>query len=148
MKKKELKDLHQAENKEKWHSRFMSLAEQIAEWSYCKKLKVGSVLVSSENRIIATGFNGTLSGLENNCEEENGLTKLSSYHAEENLLLECLRQSKTTVGATIYVTHFPCPNCAKLIAGAGIKKLYYRNDYKDLNGLELFKLAKVKVVKL
>jgi len=148
MKTKEIKDKQQLEKSEKWSNRYMQLCEHIAQWSNCTKLKVASVIVNQQNRIVSTGINGTLSGTDNNCEDKNGMTKFSSYHSEENNLLECLRQGKSTVGCVIYCSHFPCPQCSKLICGAGITHVYYRNDYHNMNGMELFKLAKIKVTKI
>ncbi len=148
MKTKEVKDKYQKEKSEKWNLRFMNLAEHISSWSSCSKLKVGSVIVNQNHRLVSTGINGTLAGLDNRCEDENGMTKFSSFHSEENNLLECLRQGKSTVGCILYCTHFPCPQCSKLICGAGITHVYYRNDYHNMNGIELFKLAKIKVKKI
>lgn len=148
MKTKEVKDKQQTGNKEKWHIRYIELCEHIAKWSNCTKLQVASVIVNKQNRIVTTGVNGTLAGLNNKCEEDNGMTKFSSYHSEENSLLECLRQGKSTVGCIIYCSHFPCPQCSKLICGAGITHVYYRNDYRDMNGMELFKLANIKIKKI
>lgn len=137
--------------KEHWKKNYAELAELVATWSKCKKLKVGAVLISPDNRIVTTGVNGTLSDTCNICEDSEGKTKFGVFHAEENVLLECIRQGKSSVGCIMFVTHTPCIQCTKLIVGAGIKEVYYLNDYfdsKGLNGTHLFKLFNVKIEKL
>lgn len=137
--------------KENWIKNYSELTTHIANWSKCKKLQVGAVLVSEDNRVITVGVNGTLQDTCNDCEDSEGKTKFGVYHAEENVLLECLRQGKSSKNSIMFVSHTPCIQCAKLIIGAGIKEVYYINDYNDnkgLNGLHLFKLFNIKVTKI
>lgn len=137
--------------KQNWKKNYSELAKLVASWSKCKKLQVGAVLISEENRVITVGVNGTLSDTCNECEDSEGKTKFGVFHAEENVLLECLRQGKSSKNSIMFVTHTPCIQCSKLIAGAGIKEVYYLEDYFDnrgLNGTHLLELFNIKVEKL
>ena len=112
----------------------MKAAEVYASLSTAKRLKVGAVVVK-ENRIISIGYNGTPSGWDNNCEDENGHTKPEVIHAEANAILKLAASQESGKDAAIFVTHAPCINCAKLIYGAGIKEVYYRRAYRDFDGV-------------
>ena len=112
----------------------MKAAGVYASLSTAKRLKVGAVVVK-ENRIISIGYNGTPSGWDNNCEDENGHTKPEVIHAEANAILKLAASQESGKDAAIFVTHAPCINCAKLIYGAGIKEVYYRRAYRDFDGV-------------
>jgi dCMP deaminase len=148
MKKKEKQDLQQEKkfNATKWDKYFMDVSIRTSELSYAKKLRVGAV-IAFDKKLISSSFNGTFQGLPNITEDENGNTLYSVVHAEFNAIMDCLRNKKDTVGATIYTTTFPCINCTQLIIGAGIKEVVYLNDYRDMSGLHLLNICKVKVRK-
>jgi len=131
-------------------SRFDSFLIQTAEvWSRasrCERSKVGCV-IALESRIIATGFNGTLPG-EDNCCEEHGGTKPTVMHAEQNALMFCAKHGLSTNGCSMYTTVSPCVDCAKMIVTAGISKVVYSEEYRDLNGLKLLEQFGIEINKL
>lgn len=147
MKDKERRDLQKEIKNNKWHQRFMSLAEVIASWSNAKRLCVGSVVVKN-GFVVAQGFNGTLPKTDNECEDNEGITKITCVHSEMNALTYMAREGIATKGCSLYVTTNPCINCSLLIAACGIKEVFYRNEYKDTRGFEILKLAKIKVKKI
>jgi dCMP deaminase len=114
---------------------YMTIAYQIAELSRCNRAKVGALIVNDKN-IVSYGFNGTPEGFCNDC-EDNNITKDEVIHAETNAILKAGIKAK---GSTLYVTLSPCLQCCKLIKQSGIKKVYYLNEYRDLNGLEKLKI--------
>lgn len=114
----------------------MRTAELWADLSYCKRNKVGAV-VGFKGRIIATGYNGTPPGFDNSCEAEDGSTKKEVIHAEENAILFCAKHGLQTNGCDLYCTLSPCPTCCKLIATAGIRRVFYKEEYRDLEGLDI-----------
>jgi dCMP deaminase len=129
--------------KKKWVDAFMDTAERFAQLSSAKRLKVGSVVVK-DNRIISIGYNGTPAGWDNDCEEvvevhEDGgvvtKTRDEVIHAEANAIAKLARDGESGSGAYLFCTHAPCMQCAKLIYGAGIFKVYYKNSYKNTDGL-------------
>ena len=124
----------------------VNILHHIRQESYCGLNQVGSIL-TLQGRIIATGYNGTVSGDINDCEED-GVTKNSTVHAEQNVIAFCARNGIPTNNCHIYVSTSPCEHCAKLIIQAGIRTVKYVNEYRDLRGLELLKKAKIRVVKL
>lgn len=139
---------------------FMKIAETIAKESYCKRRQVGAIIVKN-NSIISVGYNGTPSGFENNCEERVEFadgnekifhsverTKPEVLHAEANAILKCARSEQNSNGADIYVTTAPCLECSKLIIQAGIKQVFYKDNYKTNAGLKLLKKAKISVKQL
>ena len=125
--------------KQKWIEAFMDTAERFAQLSSAVRLQVGSVVVK-DNRIISIGYNGMPAGWDNECEDRlpDGSTKTKDavIHAEANAILKLARDGESGSGADVFVTHAPCIDCAKLIYGAGIKNLYYRNSYRDTAGLD------------
>ena len=125
--------------------RYLRMAEIWAENSYCKRRQVGCLVVK-DKRIISDGYNGTPSGFENVCEDENNLTKPYVLHAEANAITKLARSHNNSDGATIYVTDSPCIECAKLIIQAGIKRLVYSRQYRLTDGIDLFKRAGIDVV--
>lgn len=115
---------------------YMDIAGMTASLSYAKRAQVGAVAVRDRN-IIAFGYNGTLPGTGNECEDENGNTKPEVIHAEENLLMKIAKSPVSIEGAVVYITMAPCINCSRLMANAGVKKVIYRDTYRDLSGVEL-----------
>ncbi|MBO7280983.1 MAG: dCMP deaminase family protein [Bacteroidaceae bacterium] len=128
-------------------NRYMSMAKIWAENSYCQRRKVGALIVKN-NMIISDGYNGTPSGFENVCEDEDGLTKPYVLHAEANAITKIARSNNNSDGATLYVTASPCIECAKLIIQAGIKRVVYAEKYRLTDGIDLLERAGVEVVYL
>ena len=124
---------------------YMRMARIWAENSYCKRRQVGALLVKDQ-MIISDGFNGTPSGFENNCEDEDNVSKPYVLHAEANAITKVARSSNSSQGATLYVTASPCIECAKLIIQAGIKRVVYGENYRIMDGLNLLKRAGIDVV--
>ena len=125
--------------------RYMRMAFIWAENSYCKRRKVGPLLVK-DKMIISDGYNGTPSGFENICEDENDTTKPYVLHAEANAITKVARSNNSSNGATLYVTSSPCIECAKLIIQAGIRRVVYSDAYRLSDGIELLKRAKIELV--
>ena len=125
-------------------TRYMRMAVIWAENSYCQRRKVGALIVK-ENMIISDGYNGTPSGFENVCEDENNMTKPYVLHAEANAITKIARSSNSSEGATLYFTASPCIECAKLIIQAGIKRVVYAEKYRLEDGIELLRRAGVEV---
>lgn len=114
--------------------------------SYCKRRKVGAILVK-DRMIISDGFNGTPSGFENICEDEEGKTKPYVLHAEANAISKVAKSGNNSSGATLYVTDAPCMECSKLIIQAGIKRVVYMIEYRVRDGIELLQRAGIEVTK-
>ena len=127
--------------------RYLRMASIWAENSYCVRRKVGALIVK-DKMIISDGFNGTPSGFENVCEDENGLTKPYVLHAEANAITKVARSNNSSEGATLYITDAPCIECAKLIIQAGIKRIVYSKSYRIDDGLNLLKRAGIECVRL
>ncbi len=125
--------------------RYMRMAFIWAENSYCRRRKVGALLVK-EKMIISDGYNGTPSGFENVCEDESGVTKPYVLHAEANAITKVSRSNNSSEGATLYVTSSPCIECAKLIIQAGIKRVVYADSYRLSDGIELLQRAGIELV--
>ena len=123
------------------------MAEQWSQLSYCKRKKVGALIVKN-NMIISDGYNGTPSGFENNCEDENELTKWYVLHAEANAILKVARSTQSCEGATLYLTLSPCKECSKLIFQSGIKKVVFKKLYKDQEGLKFLLKAGVEILQI
>ena len=126
-------------------NRYMSMAKIWAENSYCQRRKVGALIVKN-NMIISDGYNGTPSGFENVCEDEDGLTKPYVLHAEANAITKIARSNNNSDGATLYVTASPCIECAKLIIQAGIKRVVYAEKYRLTDGIDLLERAGVEFI--
>lgn len=122
----------------------MKVAETYANLSHAKRLKVGSIVVK-DHRVISIGYNGTPSGWDNNCEDENYKTKPEVIHAEANAIAKLARTNESGLDSEMFITHAPCIECAKLIFAAGIKSVYFKNFYRESNGLEFLKKCNVKV---
>lgn len=125
-------------------SRYLRMARIWAENSYCKRRQVGALVVKGQ-RIISDGYNGTPSGFENCCEDENNVTKPYVLHAEANAITKLARSHNNSDGATIYITASPCIECAKLIIQSGIKRVVYGENYRLDDGIQLLRRAGVEV---
>ncbi len=139
--------------KKKWVDAFMDTAERFAQLSSAKRLQVGAVVVQ-DNRIISIGYNGMPAGWTNECEEiiethEDGgvvtKTKDEVIHAEANAISKLARDGESGNGADLFCTHAPCIHCAKLIYGAGVKKVFYRHTYRDELGIDFLKKCNIEV---
>lgn len=124
--------------------RYLRMASIWAENSYCKRRQVGALIVKN-NMIISDGYNGTPSGFENIC-EENDVTKPYVLHAEANAITKIARSNNNSDGATLYVTDEPCIECSKLIIQAGIRRVVYAREYRLHDGLQLLKRAGIDIV--
>ncbi len=124
--------------------RYLRMATIWAENSYCKRRKVGALLVK-DHMIISDGYNGTPSGFENICEDDNNVTKPYVLHAEANAITKIAASSNDSRGATIYITSSPCIECAKLIIQAGIVRVVYSDEYHTDEGKKLLERAGIKV---
>jgi len=116
-----------------------------AENSYCKRRQVGALIVK-DKMIISDGFNGTPAGFENICEDENNVTKPYVLHAEANAITKVARSNNSSENSTLYITDSPCMECSKLIIQAGIRRVVYSNQYRNLEGIELLKRAGIEMV--
>lgn len=125
--------------------RYIRMASIWSENSYCQRRKVGALIVK-DKMIISDGYNGTPSGFENVCEDDNNVTKPYVLHAEANAITKIARSNNSSYGATMYVTASPCIECAKLIIQAGIKRVVYSEHYRLEDGIELLKRAGIEVV--
>ncbi len=124
---------------------YLRIARIWAENSYCKRLQVGAIVVK-DKMIISDGYNGTPSGFENVCEDDNNVTKPYVLHAEANAITKLARSSNNSDGATLYVTASPCIECSKLIIQSGIKRVVYAQEYRLSDGLDLMRRAGIEVV--
>lgn len=127
--------------------RYLQMAQIWAENSYCNRRKVGALLVK-DRMIISDGYNGTPSGFENVCEDEDGKTKPYVLHAEANAITKVAQSNNSSKDATLYVTTSPCLECAKLIIQAGIKRIVFFEKYRLQDGLNLLKKSNIEVVHL
>ena len=125
--------------------RYIRMASIWSENSYFQRRKVGALIVK-DKMIISDGYNGTPSGFENVCEDDNNVTKPYVLHAEANAITKIARSNNSSDGATMYVTASPCIECAKLIIQAGIKRVVYSEHYRLEDGIELLKRAGIEVV--
>ena len=120
------------------------MAKEWAKLSYCKRKQVGALIVKGK-MIISDGYNGTPTGFENICEDEQNDTKWYVLHAEANAILKVASSTQSCKGATLYITMSPCKDCSKLIHQSGIKRVVYANGYKDNSGLEFLEKAGVEI---
>jgi dCMP deaminase len=128
----------------KYDKAYLRIAREWGKLSHCKRKQVGALIVK-DRMIISDGYNGTPSGFENPCEDEEGYTKWYVLHAEANAILKVASSTQSCLGATLYITMSPCKECSKLIHQAGITRLVYNIDYKDNSGLEFLEKAGVKL---
>ena len=135
------------EVKRKFDRRYLEMAAIWAKNSYCTRRQVGAILVK-DRMIISDGYNGTPSGFENVCEDENGVTKPYVLHAEANAITKVAKSHNSSDGATLYITDSPCMECAKLIIQAGIRRVVYAREYRIVDGVGLLRRAGIEVEKL
>ena len=129
---------------QKFDQSYLQMASVWARNSYCKRRQVGALLVK-DRMIISDGYNGTPSGFENICEDENGVTKPYVLHAESNAITKVAQSGNSSAGSTLYVTASPCVECAKLIIQSGIRRVVYRDAYRLTDGIDLLKKAGIEV---
>lgn len=127
--------------------RYLRMAHIWSENSYCNRRKVGALVVR-DKMIISDGYNGTPTGFENVCEDENDVTKPYVLHAEANAITKIARSGNNSDGSTLYVTDSPCIECAKLIIQSGIRRVVFDRAYRLTDGIDLLKKANVEVVQL
>lgn len=123
---------------------YLRMATEWSKLSHCKRKQVGAIIVK-DNIIIADGFNGTPSGFENCCENENGETHWYVLHAEANAILKLAKSNNRGQNSTLYITLSPCKDCAKLVLQAGIKRVVYMKGYKDSTGIDFLEKAGIAV---
>ena len=131
---------------------YLDMAEALSKLSYAERAKVGCLIVNEGGQIVSQGYNGTPSGFDNCCEDvmtdgDNAhmITKHEVLHAESNAISKCAKWGGSTDGATLYVTMSPCFECAKLIIQAGIKRVVYKELYRDCSGIDLLDRAGIEV---
>jgi dCMP deaminase len=131
----------------KYDKAYLRMAQEWSKLSYCKRKQVGAIIVR-DRMIISDGYNGTPSGFENCCEDEEELTKWYVLHAEANAILKVARSTQSCENATLYITLSPCKECSKLIHQSGIKRVVYKNGYRDNSGLEFLQKAGIEIVQI
>jgi dCMP deaminase len=142
--------------KQKFIDTYMDVAERFAKLSSAKRLQVGAIVVK-DDRIISIGYNGMPAGWDNTCEdvveihEDGGIitkTKPEVIHAEANAIAKLAKGNESGDGSTMFLTHAPCIDCAKQVYTAGIKKVYYRNSYRDTQGVDFLDKCQVEVIRI
>lgn len=132
-----------SQKRKRYTSKYLEIAQVWSDLSHAKRKKVGCIIVK-DDMIISDGYNGTPAGLDNKCEDDSGKTKWYVIHAEANAILKLSRSHNSSVGATLYSTLSPCKDCAKMILQAGIKEVYYKEQYKDSDGINFLNSCNVK----
>lgn len=130
------------QKRNKYDKAYLRIAREWGQLSYCQRKKVGAIIVR-DRMIISDGYNGTPTGFENCCEDPDGLTHWYVLHAEANAILKVAGSTQSCEGATLYITLSPCRECSKLIHQAGIKRVVYRECYKDDSGIKFLEKAGV-----
>lgn len=133
-----------SQKQQKYDKAYMRMAREWSKLSFCHRKQVGALIVK-DRMIISDGFNGTPSGFENPCEDDNGDTKWYVLHAEANAILKVAGSTQSCKDATLYLTMSPCKECSKLIHQSGIKRVVYHEAYKDTTGLDFLEKAGVEV---
>lgn len=131
----------------KYDIAYLRMAREWGKLSYCERKQVGAIIVK-DKMIISDGYNGTPTGFENFCEDEEGYTKWYVLHAEANAILKVASSTQSCKGATLYITLSPCKECSKLIHQAGIKRVVFTDAYKDQSGVKFLQKAGVDIVHL
>ena len=131
----------------KYDKAYLKMAREWGNLSYCERRKVGALIVK-DRMIISDGYNGTPTGMENICEDEESYTKWYVLHAEAIAIMKVASSTQSCSGATLYVTLSPCKDCSKLIYQAGIVRVVYIDQYKDTTGIDFLKDAGVEVVQI
>lgn len=138
--------------RQSWNEYFMNIAKVLAERSSCDRAYVGAVIVNGDNRIIATGYNGSVGSKTPQCDDIGHVMRdghcIATLHAEINCIAYCAREGISLKGSKIYVTHFPCLNCTKALIQSGITKVFYLDDYRmDDYAVELFAMNHIETIK-
>ena len=131
----------------KYDIAYLRIAAEWSKLSYCKRKQVGAIIVR-DRMIISDGYNGTPSGFENNCEDEEGLTQWFVLHAEANAISKVARSTQTCENATLYITLSPCKECSKLIHQSGIKRVVFQHGYRDTTGLDFLVKAGIAITQI
>lgn len=131
----------------KYDIAYLRMAREWGKLSYCERKQVGAIIVK-DKMIISDGYNGTPTGFENFCEDEEGYTKWYVLHAEANAILKVASSTQSCKGATLYITLSPCKECSKLIHQAGVKRVVFTDAYKDQSGVTFLEKAGVDIVHL
>jgi len=134
----------QKEKQLKFDKAYLRIAKEWGKLSHCKRKQVGALIVK-DRMIISDGYNGTPTGFENYCEDDEGYTKWYVLHAEANAILKVAASTQSCQGATLYITMSPCKECSKLIHQAGITRIVYQIGYKDNSGLEFLERAGIEL---
>ena len=129
----------------KYDIAYIKMALEWAKLSYCKRRQVGALIVKNK-MIISDGYNGTPTGFENICEDDENYTKWYVLHAEANAIMKVSASTQSSEGATLYITLSPCRECSKLIFQSGIKRVVYHKEYKDTSGLEFLKKGGIEIL--
>ena len=132
---------------ERYDKAYLRMAREWSFLSHCERKKVGAIVVKG-NMIISDGYNGTPSGFDNCCEDEENYTKWYVLHAEANAIMKIAKSTNNVDGATLYITLSPCRECSKLIHQCGIKRLVFINKYKDTSGIDFLREAGVELVQI
>lgn len=128
----------------KYDKAYLKIALEWGKLSYCKRKQVGAIVVK-DKMIISDGYNGTPTGFDNCCEDDDGTTKWLVLHAEANALSKLARSTQSCEGATLYITLSPCKDCSKLIHQSGITRVVFNQAYRDTSGVDFLKKAGVVV---
>tara|TARA_Y100001934_G_C12324881_1_gene762042 strand:+ start:879 stop:1322 length:444 start_codon:yes stop_codon:yes gene_type:complete len=131
----------------KYDIAYLRMAREWAQLSYCERRKVGALIIK-DRMIVSDGYNGTPSGFENHCEDDENYTKWYVLHAEANAILKMASSTNSSDGGTLYLTLSPCKECSKLVHQSGIKRLVYIERYKDDSGLKFLEKAGVELVQI
>lgn len=131
----------------KYDKAYLKMAFEWGKLSHCERRQVGAIIVK-DRMIISDGYNGTPSGFENPCEDDEGYTKWYVLHAEANAILKVASSTQSCRGATLYISLSPCKECSKLIHQAGITRVIYSQEYKDNSGIEFLKKANVSITQI
>ncbi|AFL97722.1 dCMP deaminase family protein [Ornithobacterium rhinotracheale] len=135
------------DKRNKYDIAYLRMAKIWGQLSYCKRKQVGALIVK-DRMIISDGYNGTPSGFENTCEDDDNQTKWYVLHAEANAILKVAASTQSCEGATLYITLSPCKECSKLIYQSGIKRVVYIDQYSDTSGLEFLAKAGVEITQI
>ncbi len=135
------------EKQKRYDLAYLKMAKEWSKLSHCKRKQVGALIVK-DKMIISDGYNGTPTGFDNCCEDEEGKTKWHVLHAEANAILKVASSTQGCRGATLYITLSPCKECSKLIHQSGIKRMVYSKAYKDNSGIDFLKKADVEILYL
>jgi dCMP deaminase len=128
----------------KYDIAYLKMALEWSKLSYCKRRQVGALIVK-DRMIISDGYNGTPTGFENICEDDENYTKWYVLHAEANAIMKVSASTQSSKGATLYITLSPCRECSKLIFQSGIKRLVYNKEYKDTSGIDFLKKSGIDI---